>query len=48
MTLRELCAAYTELSDADILRLETLAGQIPMISDLTGTDIFIDLSLIHI
>ena len=42
MTLRELCAAYTELSDADILRLETLAGQIPMISDLTGTDIFID------
>lgn len=42
MTLREICAANTELSAADILRLETLAGQLPMISDLTGTDIFID------
>ena len=42
MTLREICTACTELSAADILRLETLAGQLPMISDLTGTDIFID------
>ena len=42
MTLREICTECTELSAADILRLETLAGQLPMISDLTGTDIFID------
>ena len=42
MTLREICLAYTDLSDADIVHLETLARQLPMISDLTGTDIFID------
>lgn len=42
MTLREICTERTELSAADIMHLETLAGQLPMISDLTGTDIFID------
>lgn len=42
MTLRELCRAHTVLSNADIIYLETLAGQLPMIADLTGTDIFID------
>ncbi len=42
MTLREICRECTELSSADIGRLETLAGELPMIADLTGTDIFID------
>lgn len=42
MLLSELCREHTELSSADIGRLETLAGQLPMIADLTGTDIFID------
>ena len=42
MTLREICRKHTKLSTADIERLETLAGQLPMISDLTGADIFID------
>lgn len=47
MTLREICTEHTELSAADIERLETLAGQLPMISDLTGTDIFIDCPTVH-
>lgn len=42
MTLRELCRELTDLSDEDVERLETLEGQLPMIADLTGTDIFID------
>lgn len=42
MTVKELCLEHTALSAADIERLESLAGQLPMISDLTGTDIFID------
>ncbi len=42
MTLREICRKHTDLSELDIARLETLAGQLPMIADLTGTDIFID------
>ncbi len=42
MTLKEICSKHTNLSPADIDRLDTLAGQLPMISDLTGTDIFID------
>ena len=42
MTLREICREHTNLSAADIDRLETLDGMLPMISDLTGTDIFID------
>ena len=35
MTLREICRECTELSSADIGRLETLAGELPMIADLT-------------
>lgn len=42
MTLREICSEHTDLLSTDIEHLETLAGLLPMIADLTGTDIFID------
>ncbi len=38
----ELCENYTDLSDGDIRILDNLAQQIPYISDITDTDIFID------
>lgn len=42
MTLREICLQETNLSCDDIEILESLEKQLPMIADLTGTDIFID------
>lgn len=42
MTLRDICLKETKLSDEDIEILESLEKQIPMFSDLTGTDVFID------
>ena len=44
-TIKDLCYEYTNLGDADIDILETMASQIPYTSDLTGTDIFIDAPL---
>lgn len=41
-SLRQLCTDYTDLSSDDIHLLETMAGQIPFVSELTETDIFID------
>lgn len=42
MTLKEICTAQTDLSDENIEILERLSSELPLISDLTGTDIFID------
>lgn len=42
MTLREICLKETKLSEEDIEILESLEKQLPMFSDLTGTDVFID------
>ena len=42
MTLKEICQNNTTLSYEDISVLEGLEKQLQMISDLTGTDIFID------
>ena len=42
MTLREICLKETALDDGDITILESLEKQLSMMSDLTGTDIFID------
>lgn len=42
MTLKEICASQTDLSDENIEILERLSDELPLISDLTGTDIFID------
>jgi two-component sensor histidine kinase len=41
-SLRELCLEYTDLALEDISQLETMAGQISFVSELTETDIFID------
>lgn len=42
LTLRQLCSRYTRLSNKDIEMLESMAAQLIYISDITGTDIFID------
>ena len=42
MTLREICLKETALRSEDIEILESLEKQLSMMSDLTGTDIFID------
>ena len=41
-SLRELCIRHTDLNPHDIQLLETIAGQISFVSELTETDIFID------
>lgn len=41
-TMRELCKEYTNLTEEDISLLENVAFQLPLISNLTGNDIFID------
>lgn len=40
--IRELCRKHTNLTGEDVAVLETVASQLPNISDLTGNDIFID------
>ncbi len=40
--LKELCKKFTNLSDADIELLEQVSLDLPYISELTGSDIFID------
>lgn len=44
-TIIGLCTEYTNLTDADILILETMASQITYMAELTGTDVFIDAML---
>lgn len=44
-TIRGLCNAYTNLTQADVEILEAMALQIPYTAELTGTDIFIDAPL---
>ena len=41
-SLRELCLQYTNLGMEDVCQLETMAGQLSFVSELTQTDIFID------
>lgn len=41
-TIRELCKKYTTLNNKDMEILEKLALQLPVITELTGNDIFID------
>ena len=41
-SLKELCRRYTRLEQEDILALEKLELFVPLIADLTGSDIFID------
>lgn len=40
--LRKLCLQHTDLTSEDIGLLESMAGQISFVSELTETDIFID------
>ncbi len=44
-TIKELCSAYTNLTEDDIKVLQTMAQQIPHTAEMTGTDIFIDAPL---
>lgn len=43
MTLRQLCELHTALEEQDILMLEHTADMLPLIADLTGSDLFIDI-----
>ncbi|MDQ7092428.1 sensor histidine kinase [Desulfosporosinus sp. PR] len=43
--IKRLCSGYTNLTEADVQILETLASQIPYMAELTGTDVFIDAML---
>lgn len=40
--LRRICEEETDLTGADIARLEALCEQLPLIAELNGTDVFID------
>lgn len=40
--LHEICSQKTDLSLLDIQRLEELCCQLPLIAELTGTDVFVD------
>ena len=40
--LRAICEAETELRDEEILRLEEVERQLPLMAELTGADVFID------
>ena len=42
MTLSELCREKSRLSEADISQLERISECLPLIAELTGSDIFID------
>ncbi|EIW17485.1 MULTISPECIES: sensor histidine kinase [Pelosinus] len=41
-SIRDLCLAHTDLMIPDIIILENMVNQLPVIATLTGTDIFID------
>lgn len=40
--LEELCRQATDLSEADIAQLAAVAAQLPLMAELTGSDIFLD------
>ncbi|MFW5961375.1 MAG: sensor histidine kinase [Bacillota bacterium] len=40
--LRTLCEKYTNLNESDIVKLELLAEQLPLIANLVKADVFID------
>lgn len=40
--LSEICKKKTDLSSRDIKRLEELSCQLPLMAELTGTDVFVD------
>lgn len=40
--LRKICQEHTLLSDTDIAHLELTEGQLPLMAELTGADVFID------
>lgn len=40
--LERLCREHTQLGDAEIALLETVAGNLALMADLTGADVFID------
>ena len=40
--LRQLCQQQTFLSSADIVQLETIEAQLPLMAELGGADVFID------
>ena len=42
MTLSELCREKSRLSETDISQLERISECLPLIAELTGSDIFID------
>ncbi len=42
VTIKGLCLEYTNLTEADIEVLESMALQIPYTAEMTGTDVFID------
>ena len=42
MLFKDICISQTDLTQKDISKLESLSEQLPLIADLTGTDIFID------
>ena len=39
---RQICQEQTDLSPADILQLEEVSKQLPLMAELTGADVFID------
>ncbi|SET49119.1 Two-component sensor histidine kinase, contains HisKA and HATPase domains [Natronincola peptidivorans] len=40
--LKELCYIHTNLSDMEIMKLESISSNLPIISDLVKADVFID------
>lgn len=40
--LRQICQQETDLKEPEIIQLEKLAEQLPLISELTGSDVFLD------